>query len=149
MNILISACLIGLNTRYAGDSNSIGWIADLAQRHTLIPVCPEQLGGLPTPRIPCERRGRKVINRNGADCTHEFVSGAEMALRVAQLNGCTVAILKQRSPSCGSGTVYDGTFTGRKIPGDGVAAEMLKAHGITVFSEEDQSACTEYLAQHS
>ena len=145
MNILVSACLIGLNTRYAGDSNSVKWITGLAAQHTLIPVCPEQLGGLPTPRVPCERINGKVMNRDGADCTREFTAGAEMALRVAQLNGCRVAILKQRSPSCGSGIIYDGTFSGRKIPGDGVAAEMLKANGISVFSEEDADACLAWI----
>jgi len=147
MNILVSACLIGLNTRYAGDGNSIDWITALAGDHVLIPVCPEQLGGLPTPRVPCERVGAQVLDRNGADRTHAFRSGAEMALRVAQLNRCEVAILKQRSPSCGSGIVYDGTFSGTRIPGDGVAAELLKNAGIRVFSEEDMDDCLNYLSE--
>ena len=147
MNILVSACLIGLNTRYAGDSNSIDWITSLAGEHTLIPVCPEQLGGLPTPRVPCERVGELVLDKNGADRTCAFRSGAEMALRAAKLNGCPVAILKQRSPSCGSGIVYDGTFSGTKIPGDGVAAELLKSAGLRVFSEEDMDECLKYLAE--
>lgn len=148
MNILVSACLIGLNTRYAGDGNCIDRITALADKHTLIPVCPEQLGGLPTPRTPCERVDVKVMSRTGTDCTREFVTGAQMALQVAQLNHCTVAILKQRSPSCGSGTIYDGTFSGKRIPGDGVAAELLKQHGIVVFSEEDMAACIAWLDEH-
>lgn len=146
MNILVSACLTGLCTRYAGDGNSIGWITELANRHTLIPVCPEQLGGLPTPRVPCERVGAQVLDKNGEDRTRAFVSGAEMALHVARLNRCSVAILKQRSPSCGSGVIYDGTFSGKKIPGDGVAAEMLKAAALRVFSEEDMTECLQWLA---
>ena len=93
MNILVSACLIGLHTRYAGDGNSIDWITQLAKNHALIPVCPEQLGGLPTPRVPYERVGALVVDKNGEDRTHAFVSGAEMALHAAQLNGCQVAIL--------------------------------------------------------
>lgn len=149
MNILVSACLIGLHTRYAGDGNSINWITGLAKEHTLIPVCPEQLGGLPTPRVPCERVGALVLDKNGDDRTRAFVSGAEMALHAAQLNGCTTAILKQRSPSCGSGVIYDGTFTGARIPGDGVTAEMLKTAGIRVFSEEDMAECLQWLAGHN
>ena len=149
MNILVSACLVGLHTRYAGDGNCMDWIAKLAEKHTLIPVCPEQLGGLPTPRVPCERVGSAVLNRDGADCTRAFVSGAEMALHVAQLNRCTIAILKQRSPSCGSGTIYDGTFTGTRIPGDGVAAQLLKQHGITVFSEEEADACLRWISTNA
>lgn len=149
MNILVSACLIGLRTRYAGDGNSIDWITALADRHTLIPVCPEQLGGLPTPRVPCERVGAQVLDKNGEERTHAFASGAEMALNVARLNHCSAAILKQRSPSCGSGVIYDGTFSGTKIPGDGVAAEMLKAAGMRVFSEEDMAECLQWLAANA
>ena len=149
MNILVSACLIGLHTRYAGDGNSIDWITQLAKNHALIPVCPEQLGGMPTPRVPCERVGALVVDKNGEDRTHAFVSGAEMALHAAQLNGCQVAILKQRSPSCGSGIIYDGTFSGTRIPGDGVAAAMLKSADIRVFSEEDMTECLQWLAEHS
>lgn len=145
MNILVSACLVGLSTRYAGDGKQIDWIAALAKKHTLIPVCPEQMGGLPTPRTPCERVNQRVISQTGHDCTKQFASGAEMALMVAKLNGCAIAILKQRSPSCGSGTIYDGTFSGHLTAGDGVAAELLKANGITVFSEEEMDACLNWL----
>lgn len=149
MNILVSACLLGLPVRYDVAEKAAGWIVRLAAHHALIPVCPEQLGGLPTPRTPCERRGSRVIARDGQDCTLPYTRGAECALRVARLNGCAVAILKQRSPSCGSDAVYDGTFTGTVVPGRGVAASLLAEHGLTVFSEEDEDACLAWLAAHA
>lgn len=145
MNILVSACLIGLPTRYAGDGKNVEWIESLADTHVLIPVCPEQLGGLPTPRPPCERLAAGVFSKTGDDCTQAFSAGASHALRIARLSRCEAAILKQRSPSCGSGTIYDGSFSGRLIPGDGVAAGLLKAAGIPVFSEEDEAAFLAWL----
>lgn len=135
MNILVSACLLGLPARYDGAEKAADWVVHLAAHHALIPVCPEQLGGLPTPRTPCERRGSRVIARDGQDCTLPYIRGAECALRVARLNGCAVAILKQRSPSCGSGAVYDGSFTATLVPGSGLAAEALAAHGVKVVGE--------------
>ncbi|MDO4357132.1 MAG: DUF523 domain-containing protein [Clostridia bacterium] len=147
MNILVSACLIGLPTRYAGDGRDVDWIEALAGEHVLIPVCPEQLGGLPTPRTPCERRGSRVVSREGADLTAAFSAGAEHALRIARLNNCRAAILKQRSPSCGSGTIYDGSFSGTLIPGDGLTAALLKSSGLRVFGEADADACREWLAR--
>lgn len=147
MNILVSACLLGLPTRYDGAEKSTGWVARLAARHTLIPVCPEQLGGLPTPRTPCERQGTQVVARDGRDCTVPYHRGAACALSVARLNRCAVAILKQRSPSCGTSAVYDGAFTGTVIPGQGVAASLLAERGLTLFSEEDEAACLAWLAQ--
>lgn len=140
MNILVSACLLGLPVRYDGNAKCESWVEALAREHTLIPVCPEQLGGLSTPRVPCERVGDCVLSRDGNDRTAHFRKGAELALRIAQLNGCQVAILKQRSPSCGSKAVYDGTFTGKVVPGEGVTAELLRQHGIAVYSEEDENA---------
>lgn len=140
MNILVSACLLGLPVRYDGNAKCESWVEALAREHTLIPVCPEQLGGLSTPRVPCERVGDCVLSRDGDDRTAHFRKGAELALRIAQLNGCQVAILKQRSPSCGSKAVYDGTFTGKVVPGEGVTAELLRQHGIAVYSEEDENA---------
>lgn len=139
MNILVSACLLGLPVRYDGNAKCEAWVEALAQRHILIPICPEQLGGLPTPRVPCERVGDRVLSRDGDDRTAAFRKGAELALRIAQLNGCQVAILKQRSPSCGFKAVYDGTFTGNVIPGEGVTGELLRQHGIAVFSEDDEA----------
>ena len=134
---LVSACLLGSECRSKGDGCPCEGIKALAERHTLIPVCPEQLGGLSTPRPPAERQGDRVTNREGGDVTEAYESGAERALRIAKLNNVSVAILKAKSPSCGSGRIYDGTFSGRLIPGDGVCARLLKDAGIKVFSEED------------
>lgn len=136
-NILVSACLLGIECRYKGDGCPFEGIKALAERHTLIPVCPEQLGGLATPRPPAERQGDKVVNREGQDVTEAYALGAQRALRIAHLNHVSAAVMKAKSPSCGSGRVYDGTFSGRLIPGDGVCAEVLKQAGIAVFSEED------------
>ncbi|MCR4623027.1 MAG: DUF523 domain-containing protein [Clostridiales bacterium] len=136
-NILVSACLLGIQCRYKGDGCPCEGIIALSQKHTLIPVCPEQLGGLATPRPPAERVGDRVMNREGADVTGAYTLGAEHAVRIAKLNNVRVAIMKAKSPSCGSGKVYDGTFSGRLVPGDGVCAEMLKAAGIKVYNEEN------------
>ncbi len=107
-----------------------------AAGHSLVPVCPEVYGGLPTPRIPAERVGERVLAKDGRDVTAEYRNGAAAAVRLAQLTGCTAAVLKANSPSCGCGTIYDGTFTGRKIPGSGVAAEALQAAGLAIYNEE-------------
>lgn len=136
-NILVSACLLGIQCRYKGDGCPCEGIIALSQKHTLIPVCPEQLGGLATPRPPAERVGDRVMNREGVDVTGAYTLGAEHAVRIAKLNNVRVAIMKAKSPSCGSGKVYDGTFSGRLVPGDGVCAEMLKAAGIKVYNEEN------------
>ena len=135
MRILISACLLGARCRYDGVSKLQPWISDLAERHILVPVCPEQLGGLPTPRPPAERRGDRVMTRDGGDVTAQYRRGAEEALRLCRLLGCEAALLKERSPSCGSGMVYDGTFTGVLTAGEGVTAELLRAQGIPVYGE--------------
>ena len=102
-----------------------------------VPVCPEQLAGLPTPRQPSERIGERVLRKDGADVTAEFIRGAEEALILAKMIGATEAILKSRSPSCGSNQIYDGTFSGTLIPGDGVFAALCKANSISVKTEED------------
>lgn len=134
-SILISACLLGVRCRYDGGSKPQEPILRLMEKYTLIPVCPEQLGGLPTPRLPSERIGAQVVMKDGTDVTAAYRRGAEEALRLARLFGCRRAVLKERSPSCGSGAVYDGTFTGTVIPGDGVTAQLLKANGIQVVGE--------------
>lgn len=133
--LLISACLLGENCKYNGGNNYTAAVEALKERYELIPVCPEQDGGLPTPRIPSERLGDRVISKDGADVTAQFSRGAQLALKAALENGCKTALLKERSPSCGCGAVYDGTFTGTVIPGDGVAAALLKAHGISILGE--------------
>ena len=130
MTILVSACLLGCPCRYDGTAK-----ADPRVRHTLIPVCPEQLGGLPTPRLPSERREGGVFDRGGKDVTAQYRQGAEEVLRLARLYGCTHAVLKERSPSCGSGQIYDGSFSHVLVPGSGVAAELLAQNGITVLGE--------------
>lgn len=137
MTILVSACLLGCPCRYDGKSKPNDGVLALMQEHTLIPVCPEQLGGLATPRMPAERREDGVFTQEGDDVTAQYCRGAEEALRLVKLYGCTCAILKERSPSCGSGQIYDGSFSRRLIPGHGVTAQLLKANGITVYGESE------------
>ena len=136
-NILISACLLGVCCRYDGESKPIMQTVALMERYHLIPVCPEQLGGLPTPREPSERQDGAVRTKSGADVTVQYRRGAEQALHLARLYGCRAAVLKERSPSCGSGEIYDGTFSGRLTPGDGVTAALLKENGIAVYGESE------------
>ena len=133
--LLISACLLGVPCRYDGRSVPAVDIPALAVRYQLVPVCPEQLGGLPTPRTPAERREARVIAKDGRDVTQEYARGAEQALLLARTLGCKAALLKERSPSCGSGTIYDGTFSGKLRAGDGVCAQLLREHGIAVYGE--------------
>lgn len=133
MHILISACLLGINCRYDGTSGILDDIQELMKEHTLIPICPEIYGGLPTPRIPSEKRENKVINQIGEDVTLEFQKGAEEALKLAKLYGCEKAILKGKSPSCGYGQIYDGTFTRTLVDGNGVLAQLLEDNGIEVI----------------
>ena len=135
MRILISACLLGTPCRYDGAAKSHPLAAALAERHHLVPLCPEQLGGLPTPRLPAERRDGRVMTEDGGDVTENYRRGAEAALALCRLLECRAAVLKERSPSCGRGEIYDGTFTGTRVPGDGVTAELLTAHGIAVYGE--------------
>ena len=135
MRLLISACLLGCRCRYDGASKPQPWLAALAERHTLVPVCPEQMGGLATPRPPAERQGDRVVTKEGADVTAQYRRGAEEALRLCRLFHCQAALLKERSPSCGCGSVYDGTFTGVLTAGDGVTAELLRAEGVPVYGE--------------
>lgn len=142
MKLLISACLLGVACRYDGASKRLSEdvLRALMARHTLVPVCPEQLGGLPTPRDASERQGSRVVMRSGRDVTAAYARGAQQALALAQRFGCTSALLKQRSPSCGHGEIYDGTFTGTRVAGDGVTAELLGAHGIRIYGEDDIAA---------
>ena len=137
MTILVSAGLLGGPCRYDGKSKPNDAVLALMEHHTLIPICPEQMGGLATPRVPAERKDGGVFTERGGDVTEQYRRGAEEALRLAQLYGCKYAILKERSPSCGSGQIYDGSFSRRLIEGDGVTAQLLKAHGITVLGESE------------
>jgi len=138
MKILISRCLLGEPCRYDGKSKPAPVVDDLRRAgHRLIPVCPEVLGGLPTPRPPaeCQPDGR-VVNREGVDVTAQYRSGAQQALELARGEGCALAILKANSPSCGSLHIYDGTFSRNLIPGQGVAAQLLIRAGISVVDED-------------
>ena len=135
MRLLISACLLGCRCRYDGASKTQPLAESLAKRHELVPVCPEQLGGLATPRLPAERRGDRVVTEAGADVTIQYRRGAEEALALCRMLGCHAAVLKERSPSCGHGQVYDGTFTGTLTAGDGVTAELLEQYGVPVYGE--------------
>lgn len=147
MNVLISACLLGVNCKYNGGNNQIKLEADSMTGITFIPACPEQLGGLTTPRLPSEIKDldgndvlngkAKVFNNKGEDVTMQFVKGAEETLRLAKRYNCSAAILKQRSPSCGSKQIYDGSFQGKVKAGDGVTAALLERNGIKVYSEEN------------
>lgn len=137
MNLLVSACLLGVNCRYGGNHCRSDDVVRLSETNYLIPVCPEQLGGLPTPREPSEIAGAEVLSRLGKNVTEQFQKGAAESLKLAELNKCSYAILKSKSPSCGCGMVYDGTFSGRLVPGDGVTTQLLKDHGIKVLSENE------------
>lgn len=133
--LLISACLLGENCKYSGGNNYEPLTEALGKRFELVPVCPERLGGLTSPREPAERVGERVLSRTGEDWTAAFYLGAERTLEIARREGISQAVLKERSPSCGCGAVYDGTFTGTVVPGDGVAAELLKRHGVHIRGE--------------
>lgn len=135
MNILVSACLLGVACRYDGKSKEVAKIVELLKSHTLIPVCPEQLGGLATPRTSSERKYDKVINKDGVDVTFEYEKGAEEALKIAKLYKCSLAILKEKSPSCGCGQIYDGSFTKKLISGNGTTTDLLLKNNIKVISE--------------
>jgi len=137
--ILVSACLLGCATRYDGQSKPCQKVLDLAKDNILIPVCPEQMGGLPTPRIPSERQPGKdiILMKDGTDVTTNYKRGVDITLSIAKLNNVDYCILKSGSPSCGNGLIYDGSFSGNKIPGDGITTETLKKEGFKVISEED------------
>ncbi len=135
--IIVSACLLGLPCTYRGDSNRCEAVCRLAEAHTLIAVCPEQMGGLPTPRPPAEIVQDRVITREGREVTAEYLRGAQAALQLMRLNGASCAVLKARSPSCGKGIIYDGTFTGQKCAGNGIAAGLLMDNGCPVYTEEE------------
>lgn len=129
---IVSACLSGVHCRYDCKAQTRSSIEEMVQNGDAIPVCPEQLGGLPTPRPPAERIGDRVLTNQGADVTAEYQRGAQEALRIAKLTGATEALLKSKSPMCGYGKIYDGTFSGNQKDGDGVFAELLKKQGIKV-----------------
>lgn len=132
---LCSACLLGIRCRYDGKDKANRDLISLSKKEVFVPICPEQLGGLSTPREPSEKRGRKVFSRSGKDMTENFKHGAEIVLEIAKRFHIKTAILKQRSAACGCGEIYDGTFSGRIVKGDGVTASLLKKNKIRVIPE--------------
>lgn len=145
--ILVSACLIGINCKYNGDNNESDEVKEYLKDKRFVPICPEQLGGLSTPRIPSEIVGgdginvlnnkAKVIDKNGKDVTFEFIKGATESLKIAQLYNCKEAILKANSPSCSNKYIYSGKFDGSKIDGLGVTTALFKQYGVRVISEKE------------
>jgi len=135
MNILVSACLLGINCRYDGTSTVCEKLSKLKKEHNLIPVCPELFGGLPTPRDPAEIVGKQVITCNGEDVTEQYERGAWEILKLAKYFEAEMAILKERSPSCGHGMIYDGSFAGIIVTGEGITAKLLLKNGIKVIGE--------------
>lgn len=144
MKILVSACLLGENCKYNGGNNKCEEVIKLGQKHTLIPVCPETFANLPTPRVASEIKDGKVYSKDGKDLTEEFYDGAEKTLYVAEESACRIAVLKERSPSCGFGKIYDGTFSGTLTYGNGVAAQMLYEHGIIILGESKLDKIEDY-----
>ncbi len=135
--IVVSACMAGINCKYDGKNNNNSKILKLLEDDKVILVCPEELGGMSTPRIPSEIVKDKVLAKNGVDVTYEFNKGAEEALKIARSVNADTAILQQRSPSCGSKQIYDGTFTGKLISGKGVTTELFEKNGIKVITIDD------------
>lgn len=136
-NIIVSACLLGRNCKYNGGNNYCEKLEKLKKQYNFIEICPEVLGGLNTPRVPSEIVGDKVINKEGLDVTKNYNIGATISLEKAQTYNCQKAILKAKSPSCGCGKIYDGTFTNTLINGDGVTTKLFKLHNIEVITEEE------------
>ncbi len=143
--VLVSACLLGISCRYDGKSKPDGQVIALAEKYNLVPICPEIYGGLPTPRTPSERIGGRTMMKDGTDVTDNYKRGAEAALALYRALGCYAALLKAKSPSCGVGEIYDGSFTGSLTERDGVTAEFLKRDGIAVFSENEIADMEKYL----
>lgn len=136
-NIVVSACLLGHNCKYNGGNNYCSKIEKLKEQYNIIDICPEVLGGLSTPRVPSEIIGNEVINKEGLNVTDNYNKGAKIALEKAIKNNCKVAILKAKSPSCGCGEIYDGSFTSTLIDGDGITTKLFKQHNIKVYTEEE------------
>ncbi len=145
--ILVSACLLGINCKYNGDNNKNDEVVEYLRDKQFIIICPEQLGGMSTPREPSEivrldgeaviKGQTSVINNKRLDVTRKFKQGAQESLKIAQIYNCKEAILKEGSPSCGSNYIYDGTFSGKKIDGVGVTTALLRSNGIKVMSEKE------------
>lgn len=145
MKVVVSACLLGENCKYNGGNNYCAELEPLLQGHEVIPVCPEMMGGLPVPRRPAEIVNGVVTANDGTNVDAAFRAGARCALQRAKEYGADCAILQPRSPSCGVNQVYDGSFTGRKIPGQGVFAAQLAANEIPAADIDEMQAVREML----
>ena len=135
--ILVSACLLGINCKYTGGNNYNEKVIEYLKDKEVIPICPEIMGGLPTPRIASEIKDGKVYSKEGVDVTNEFQKGAQETLKLAKLLGAKKALLKAKSPSCGYKKIYDGTFTDTLIDGNGITADLLLKNGIEIITEKD------------
>ena len=135
--LLVSACLMGIGCRYDGKCKGCDSVIALGERFELVPVCPEIYGGLPTPRIPAEISFDRVLRRDGVDVTENYRRGAESTLAIARIVGAKAALLKERSPSCGKGKIYDGSFSSTLTDGDGVTVALLLGEGIKVYGESE------------
>ena len=135
--IIVSACLAGVECRYNGSSCPIPQIVEMVKKGEAIPICPEKLAGLPIPRLPAEQQNGRIIAANGNDQTSDYLLGAIIGLKIALLINCEKAIVKSKSPTCGCGFVYDGTFSRRLVTGDGIFAKLLKQNDIEVYTEEN------------
>ena len=137
MRIMVSACLLGENCKYSGGNNRSEKVLAFIRGHEVFPVCPEVMGGLPTPRTPAEIVQDTVINKAGINVDQAYRLGAQKALEIAKRERIDMAILQPRSPSCGAKEIYDGTFSGRRIPGMGVTAALLKENGFCVVDADE------------
>ncbi len=140
--VLVSSCLAGVKCKYNGGDNKLNEIDTLVESGRAILLCPEVLGGLPIPRPPCEivtngRECKAIVDSEGGDFTEEFMTGAQKTLEIVKLLGIKSAILQPRSPSCGFGEIYDGTFSGKMIEGNGVTAELLSQNGVKVYNDKN------------
>ena len=149
--ILVSACLLGEECRYDGKSarnqELVALLEEYMEQIRIVAVCPEEMGGIRTSRDPAELQNGRVVTKTGEDVTAAYLRGATKTLKTAQKFGCTLAVLKDRSPSCGKSSVYDGTFSGVLQPGSGVCAALLAQHGIRVLSEHELSELKAFLEQ--
>ncbi len=147
IKVLISACLLGDNVKYSGGNNLTPELVTLLEKYNvkIVKICPECFAGLPIPRVPSEIRGDKVYGKDGRDITKEFLVGAEKTYQVAKNKEIDFAILKERSPSCGNSYIYDGSFSGKVIQGQGLTVRKLNEENIVIFSEENLEEIEKYL----
>lgn len=149
IKVLISACLLGDNVKYSGGNNLTPKLVTLLEKYNvdIVKVCPECFGGLPILRVPSEIKENKVFSKDNRDVTKEFLIGAEKTLKIAKENEVNFAILKERSPSCGSTYIYDGNFSGKIIEGQGITTRKLSEENIKIFSEENLEEIKKYLIE--